>query len=169
MQIYYPIVFLGVVAAGGVWTGTNPSYTSTELVHHFKVSNCKFVLTEPGEGMFKIIQDAAITSGIKNENIIIFDILSQFSSPLLAGFKSWKTLLSHGEQDWVRFNNLEECKNTTAALMFSSGTTGIPKAAMWSHYNLIAQHTLVHEHVEVPWEVCDEVVIALIDLANINR
>ena len=37
---------------------------------------------------------------------------------------SWRTLLEHGEQDWVKFDDLETAMNTPAFLLFSSGTTG---------------------------------------------
>lgn len=99
--------------------------------------------------MLKNMVEAATECGIGKEKILAFDVFH----PLPAGYQSWTSLFNHGEQDWARFDNLEKCKNTTAALLFSSGTTGLPKAAMLSHHNLISQHTLVHEQAKVPWEV----------------
>lgn len=59
----------------------------------------------------------------------------------------------HGETNWVRFDDEKLAKETPAALFHSSGTTGLPKSAIISHRNLIAQHTLVFELVEKPYEV----------------
>ena len=95
---------------------------------------------------------AAKECAIPQSNIWIFDVLG---NPLPSGYKSWNELLTHGENDWVRFDDEETCKNTTAARLFSSGTTGLPKAAVLSHYNFIAQHTLVHEIAPTPWRVCN--------------
>lgn len=53
----------------------------------------------------------------------------------------------------MRFDDEKTSRNTTAARLFSSGTTGLPKAAVISHYNLIAQHTLVQEVDNKPWDV----------------
>ena len=61
-------------------------------------------------------------------------------------YTSWEELFKHGEEDWVRFDDLETCKNTIAMRLFSSGTTGLPKAVNMSHYNFIAQHSLVWEN-----------------------
>lgn len=57
--------------------------------------------------------------------------------------RSWKELLNNGEEDWVRFDDLNTVRQTTAARLFSSGTTGLPKAVIITHYNLIAQHEIV--------------------------
>ena len=65
---------------------------------------------------------------------------------------SWKSLLEVGERDWIRFDDYETCASTLAMLPSTSGTTGLPKPAMISHYNLIAQHTLVWERVQPPYE-----------------
>ncbi len=47
-QIYYPILFLGILAAGGVFAGTNPSYTSFELINHITTSHSVLIITEGG-------------------------------------------------------------------------------------------------------------------------
>jgi acyl-CoA synthetase (AMP-forming)/AMP-acid ligase II len=80
----------------------------------------------------------------------IFNVHGQSVPPTL---KSWSELLSHGEDDWIRFDDKQVSRRTPVALLFSSGTTGLPKAAVLSHYNLVAQHTLAVEPQRVPYEV----------------
>ena len=137
-DIIYPVLSLGIIGAGGIFAGTNPSYKSLELVHHMRTSETKYVITEPE--MLEQVLSATKECNIAKSNILILDVLGQ---AIPEGFSSWKTLLSYGEEDWVRFNNIETAKTTEAARCFSSGTTGLPKAAMISHHNLVAQHTLV--------------------------
>ena len=141
-------MFLAIIAAGGIFTGTNPSYTQFELVHHIKTAKTTIFITEPE--MLDTALVAAKESKIPLHNIWIFDVLDQ---KVPDGFRSFKELLNHGEEDWVRFDDEKTSKETTAARLFSSGTTGLPKAAMLSHYNLIAQHTLVHEISSKIWRV----------------
>lgn len=66
---------------------------------------------------------------------------------------SWIELTQRGEQDWIRFNDKDLAQSTPACLLFSSGTTGLPKAALLSHHNLVAQHTLLQEQVKKPYQV----------------
>ncbi|PQE27174.1 AMP-binding enzyme protein [Rutstroemia sp. NJR-2017a WRK4] len=136
----------GIIAAGGIFAGTNPSYTPHELVHHIKTSHTKFLITEPE--MLDSALSAAKECSIPPSNIWIFDVLDQ---DIPSGFRSFKELMNHGEKDWVRFDDEKTSKETTAARLFSSGTTGLPKAAMLSHYNLIAEHVLVFEQVPKPF------------------
>lgn len=133
-------MFLGIIAAGGIFAGTNPAYTQFELVHHIKTAKTTFIIAEP-ELLDNTVK-AAKECGIPASNVWVFDVLGN-SFP--KDFRSWRELLSHGEKDWERFDDEKTSKATTAARLFSSGTTGLPKAAGLSHYNLIAQHTLVHD------------------------
>jgi acyl-CoA synthetase (AMP-forming)/AMP-acid ligase II len=114
------MIFLGVIAAGGIFAGTNPSYTEFELVHHIKTSKTKFLITEPE--MLDTVLAAAKASRIPQSSIWIFDNLGQ---KIPSGFRSFKYLLNHGEKDWARFNDEKTAKETTAARLFSSGTTGM--------------------------------------------
>jgi acyl-CoA synthetase (AMP-forming)/AMP-acid ligase II len=142
------MLFVGIVAAGGVFTGTNPSYTKFELIHHIKTAQAKFFISEPE--LLDGVLTAAKECGIPNSRVWILDALKQ---AVPDGFESFQKLMTYGEEDWVRFDDEETCKNTTAARLFSSGTTGLPKAAVITHRNLIAQHTIVHELSPKPFEV----------------
>jgi len=140
-------LFLGIIASGGVFTGTNPSYTEFELAHHIKTAKATFLISEP-----EILNNALIAAKqceIPLSKVWIFDPIGQ---DIPAGFKSWKLLLEQGEKDWVRFDDENTSKETTAARLFSSGTTGLPKALVLSHYNFVAQHTLILEFSPPPWK-----------------
>jgi acyl-CoA synthetase (AMP-forming)/AMP-acid ligase II len=142
------MLFQGIIGSGGVFTGTNPGYTEFELNHHIKTSKASFMITEPE--MLDTALKAATQQGIPKSRIWIFDTRGQ---EIPMGFRSWNALMGHGEKDWLRFDNEELSKSTTAARLFSSGTTGLPKAAVLSHYNLVAQHILTYELNQKPWEV----------------
>ncbi|KAK6384286.1 hypothetical protein LTR65_009660 [Meristemomyces frigidus] len=146
-DVCYPLFFLGVIAAGGVFAGTNPAYTSYELAHALKTAKVKFVLTAPAllEPVLKAAKDV---EWLGKDKVLIFNPNGELAP---AGYIQWKDLLQHGEQDWLRFDDLRTAKHTEAARFFSSGTTGLAKAASLSHYNLVAQHTLVFESNPYPW------------------
>ncbi|EGP86358.1 4-coumarate,CoA ligase-like protein, partial [Zymoseptoria tritici IPO323] len=148
-DINYPVLANGIIAAGGIYSGTNPAYQPYELAHAIKVARIKFLVVEPE--ILKHALEAATASSLPQENIFIFNNRDDQVVP--SGFKSWRTLLQHGEEDWVRWDDAERSKSTTAAHLFSSGTTGLPKAAMLSHYNLIAQHCQITEWKPKPYAI----------------
>ncbi|KAK5745024.1 hypothetical protein LTR17_001775 [Elasticomyces elasticus] len=145
-HVYYPIFFLAVAAAGGVFAGTNPAYTPHELTHALKIAKVKYVVVAPD--FLAPMEKAMEAVGLGNSELVIFNLNGEAAPE---GYKQWPELLTHGEQDWNRFDDLQTSKGTECARLFSSGTTGLPKSASYSHYNLVAQHTLVYDSVPRPW------------------
>lgn len=68
--------------------------------------------------------------------------------PRSMSITSWRSLLDHDEEDWIAFDDEETAKSTVAAMLTTSGTTGLPKAAEISHHALVAQSQLINMDTE---------------------
>lgn len=145
----YPMVFLGGVGAGGVFSGTNPAYRVAEMRHHIRTAEVKFFIVEPE--LLDIVQEGASAEGIPKDRIFIFNVRGQ---AVPEGYRSWEWLLSHGEEDWVRITDRETLKTTDVARLTTSGTTGLPKTACQSHYNATSYHTMTTTKSQgaIDWE-----------------
>ncbi|KAF2846722.1 acetyl-CoA synthetase-like protein [Plenodomus tracheiphilus IPT5] len=148
-DILYPIVFLGGIGAGGVYSGTNPSYRVAELRHHIRTAEVKFFIVEPE--LLDVVLESADAEGIPRDRIFIFNTRGQNPPP---GFRPWRWLLQHGESDWIKITDPETAKNTDVARLTTSGTTGMPKMACQSHFNATSFHVITNEVCEakIPWE-----------------
>lgn len=128
--------------------GSNPAYTQPELAHLLRITKAKFLLA--GSTTLNAARPAAAECGIPKKNIFIFGAIRHIS---IDGVQNWGVLLDCGQSDWYRFDNEYEAKNTVAMLSSTSGTTGPPKAAMLSHYTLVALTKQTTETQNKPYEV----------------
>lgn len=147
--MYYSLLYLAIIGAGGRFVGSNPAYTTYELSHLFHLTETKHVIVEPD--LLKNVRSAAQECGISESDVLVFNT-DEKSCP--EEFQSWWKLLDHGETDWHTFDDEKESKSTVAALMSTSGTTGLPKAAALSHFALVAQSVMYYDSKEKPYEVC---------------
>ena len=124
----YAFAFFGVAQAGGVSTTINPTYTAKELCRQLRDSAAKYLVTIPQ--FLDVAREAA--AGTAVEEIFVFgdaEGATLFSALMIDGAPP--SVEIDPEQDLV-------------ALPYSSGTTGLSKGVMLTHYNLVANLTQVN-------------------------
>ena len=144
-SIFFPVVLMGVIMAGGIFCGANPSYISRELAYQLQDSGARFCLS--GEGSLNTALDAAAKAGLSKESVFVFDDgVATFDGTAqgVGGTKPWTNLIASIDDGvafkWENLSTPEEL-DRTIALNYSSGTTGNPKGVMISHKNYVANIT----------------------------
>lgn len=132
-DLFYPVVFMGVIMAGGIFTGANPTYVARELAFQLKDSGAKFLLS--AESSMETAIEAAKLVGMPIENLFVFDSAvfddtSSRNSRELKGCRYWEELLATPDRaktfEWDDLRWPEDAWQRTLALNYSSGTTGWP-------------------------------------------
>ncbi len=145
----FVISFYAAARLGAIIVNTNPTYTGREMAHQFADAGAETViLLSPYVQKLKEVQ---AQTAIKR---VIYTDVTDYATPptrLLAQ----RTLRAHGlmadvppAEGIYRFRPLLDAHpeappevaidpDETALFQYTGGTTGVPKAAMLSHYNLV--------------------------------
>ncbi|MDC0035263.1 AMP-binding protein [Chloroflexi bacterium] len=121
----FVIAFHGITKSGGVVTTINSGYREREIAHQVQDSGCRILVVH--ESLSQIFNES--TKIIKNDVQAVFITDDQDTDGSF-----WKLLNSadpHTTSDIKPENDL-------AALPYSSGTTGLTKGVMLSHFNLVS-------------------------------
>ena len=136
--IFFPCVIMGVIMAGGIFTGANPTYVAREVAYQLEDSGAKFMLVAPAS--LDVGLEAASQVGLSESNVFTFD-WSASGETSQHGIRHWSTLLaSSGEAQGFEWSSCTKPKerNQTVVLNYSSGTTGRSKGVEISHSNYVA-------------------------------
>ncbi|KAL5552619.1 hypothetical protein UlMin_040020 [Ulmus minor] len=120
----YAIVALGIMAAGGVFSGVNPSAHALEIKKQVEVADAKI-----------IVSNGANYEKVKSSGVPVICL----DEETIEGAINWKKLLEAADLAGSIGHIKEEIhQNDLCALPFSSGTTGVQKGVMLTHRNIIA-------------------------------
>jgi 4-coumarate--CoA ligase len=131
-----PTVFYGCVAAGGIFSSVTSSSTVTELARLIKLAPSDLVICSAETKDVSI--KAANECGVPSNRVLIIDP----ENMTLREVQSGRSVLGAEMLDWQRLTTQEAAENTPVCLIYSSGTTGLPKGVPLSHRNMIAEATI---------------------------
>ena len=141
---------VGAMLAGGVVNGIYPTYQSRQVEHTLTDSNCRFLFAEDEEQLDKYLAIEDKLQGI--ERVIVFDWtgLRDFQHDKVMSFDEFLEVGREYGKD--RDGLIEEIAaagkgDDLAALVYTSGTTGLPKGAMLSQRYIIFQMTLAPDYI----------------------
>lgn len=149
--LQFPVAVFGALRAGLVVVNTNPLYTEREMAHQFKDSNAKaiVILANMADKLEKVLDKTDIKHVLVTQLADLHDVpkrwlinavvkhvkkmVPAYSLPSAIGFRD---ALKKGAS--LSHTDVSRTQGDLAALQYTGGTTGMPKGAMLTHCNLIA-------------------------------
>ena len=147
--IQYPIVLFAAIRAGLIVVNTNPLYTAREMKFQFKDSGAKaiVILANFAYNLEEVIADTDIQSVVVTEigdmlgfpkrlliNAVVKHVKKMVPKYNLPKAVSFLDALDIGSEK--KFTAADTTGDDIAFLQYTGGTTGVPKGAMLTHFNL---------------------------------
>lgn len=147
---YFLIAYYGVLKAGGVVVNYNPLYAERELAHQIADSETDMMITADLAMLYGKLEKMLGSTRLKKAILCRFASILPFPQNLLFPIFKSKDVAKVKPSD--RITRLEDLmnndgkvtpveidpENDLAILQYTGGTTGVPKAAMLTHYNVYA-------------------------------
>ncbi|BBN00263.1 4-coumarate--CoA ligase [Marchantia polymorpha subsp. ruderalis] len=134
--IYYPIMFLAIVSLGAIVTTMNPLSSKHEIANQMRLSGAQFAITSAQ--YVEKVRDYGMV-------LILYGDVGRQRELADLSYTPFTILLAGDSTD---FSEVQVLQSDTAALMFSSGTTGVTKGVILTHRNFIALQAAMNKFEE---------------------
>src|SRR6202050_4489713 len=149
--LQYPIAMLGALRAGLVVVNPNPLYTAPELEHQLKDSGAEAIIVL--ENFAHVVQKVIARTNVRIVivtavgemlrfpkswlvNFVVRRIRKQVPPWMLNGSLGFNAAIEAGAR--CKFSPVDAHADDVAFLQYTGGTTGVAKAAMLPHGNIVA-------------------------------
>jgi long-chain acyl-CoA synthetase len=155
--LQYPIALFGILRAGLAVVNVNPLYTARELEHQLNDSGAKAIVIL--ENFVHVLQQVLPRTPLKNVlvtrvgdllgwprgmlvNFVVRYVRKQIPAWSMPGAIAFKSALASGLG--LKLDPATVGPNDVAFLQYTGGTTGIAKAAVLTHRNMVANVLQAH-------------------------
>lgn len=145
-SIQFPICFFGILAIGAVATTVNPAYTTSELSKQMKDSTASVVITV--EELLPKVKDFDVPVILMDDGGKPVSRTGRIREIFL-----FSELVDNKGSVDLDGNPFGIKQDDTAALLYSSGTTGASKGVILTHRNFIASSLMITVDQEMAGEV----------------
>uniref|UniRef100_A0A0B7JZ61 AMP-dependent synthetase/ligase domain-containing protein n=1 Tax=Bionectria ochroleuca TaxID=29856 RepID=A0A0B7JZ61_BIOOC len=144
----YAAVFFAVAKIGAILVILNNTYTPTEAMYGLTFSDCKVFFTTKKIG--DRVDNSRLLSAVANEEGISRKVVILRGDS--EGYTSYQDLINSrqrkGHEALYRAMS-KVLPHQVVNLQFTSGTTGLPKAAMLTHHNLVNNSRFIGDRMRL--------------------
>ncbi|MFW9899092.1 MAG: long-chain fatty acid--CoA ligase [Promethearchaeota archaeon] len=136
------ISYYGILKAGGIVTACSVLHTEHELAYQLNDSGVEIIIAWDNQ-IEKInkIKDRTRLKHIIITNVFDYSPMAPRNPPEIAGTIQLINLINNTKPNPPKFKT--NAKEDLVCLQYTGGTTGLPKGAMLTHYNIVSNCTAV--------------------------